>query len=183
MNEEYITITKELIAKASFSTRGLNKQQLMYLGFGYPLPKGKINQLIGSKIKNEDVEFLFRLKYMTKRKLKTIKITPIDLILSIRKNKVKNAKIKTNGFKSRSISFVFVNYEIEWKKQYNHPNWQRMRLFILDRDNFKCQKCGDEHSMLHIHHSHYSDGFIWEINPKYLVTLCDRCHSKAHKKK
>ena len=126
---------------------------------------------------------------MNSKKLKSLRIKPIDLIFngfskpSTKRYRKTKSSVKTNGFKPNVIKFVYVNYSIEWKKQYNHPNWQRMRLFILDRDNFKCQKCGDEHSILHIHHKHYSDGFIWEIDPRYLITLCDRCHSKAHKKK
>ena len=181
MEQEYTTITKEFIKKASPKECGtLSKYQLTYLGMC--LHRGWGKKLVDSKIKKEDVEYLFRLKYMDIRKLKKLKITPVKIILinvPIKRNK--KAKVKTNGFKS-VINFVLVNYEIEYKKQYYHPNWQRMRLFILDRDNFKCRECGDEHSVLHVHHKHYSSGFIWEIDPKALITLCDKCHGKAHKK-
>lgn len=186
MEMEHTIITKQIIKKAS-PKKGLIKQQFIYLGLGWPLKKGWGDKLLSSKIKTADLEFLFQLKYMSKQKLKTVEITPIELVYNPRelktvKPKTKNTKVSSNGYKS-IINFVFVNYEIEYKKQYYHPNWQRMRLFILDRDNFKCRECGDEHSILHVHHKHYSTGFIWEIDPRVLITLCDKCHGKAHKKK
>jgi len=118
---------------------------------------------------------------MSKRNLKTIKIKPVSLIYFIKSKKPKNKQVVSNKKKNNTLDFVPVNYPIEWNNQYSHPNWQRMRLFVLSRDNFKCQKCGDAHSQLHVHHKEYSDGFIWEINTDYLMILCDRCHSKAHK--
>ncbi|MCK5605311.1 HNH endonuclease [Candidatus Pacearchaeota archaeon] len=192
MEQEYTTITRQIIKKAS-PKKGLIKQQFIYLGLGWPLKKGWGDKLLSSKIKTADLEFLFQIKYMSKQKLKTVEITPIELVYTPRKlrtvkpkkqttKKSKYRKVTSNGYINELLNFVYVNYPIEWEKQYYHPNWQRMRLFILNRDNFKCQKCGDEHTQLHVHHKHYSDGFIWEVDPTYLITLCDKCHSKEHKK-
>lgn len=93
---------------------------------------------------------------------------------------VKKANLSTSF---DSIKFVEVNFSIEWAEQYNHPNWQRMRSYILNRDEFKCTKCGDEHTLLHVHHKRYSKGFVWQVEPKYLITLCDKCHAAIHNKK
>ena len=37
------------------------------------------------------------------------------------------------------------------------PRWQKKRLEILNRDEFKCRSCGDDKSTLHVHHGYYSE--------------------------
>lgn len=59
---------------------------------------------------------------------------------------------------------------------YKHPNWQRKRLEILSRDDFTCVACGDKESTLHVHHMLYPAGEVWEIDDKFLQTLCEDCH-------
>jgi hypothetical protein len=56
------------------------------------------------------------------------------------------------------------------------PKWQKKRLKILERDNFTCQFCQSKEDTLHIHHKKYSEGEPWEIEDKYLITLCKECH-------
>lgn len=56
------------------------------------------------------------------------------------------------------------------------PKWQKKRLEILNRDNFKCKFCGDIDSTLHVHHISYSEGEPWEIEDNLLITLCYECH-------
>lgn len=57
------------------------------------------------------------------------------------------------------------------------PRWQKKRLEILNRDEFKCQKCNDGKSSLHVHHKHYIYGKNpWEYDGDLLITLCDSCH-------
>ena len=58
-----------------------------------------------------------------------------------------------------------------------HPKWQKKRLEILSRDGFKCQKCKDGETTLHVHHEIYSNGKKpWEYDNKNLTTLCSDCH-------
>lgn len=58
------------------------------------------------------------------------------------------------------------------------PRWQRMRLEILERDEFRCQTCGDNKNTLHVHHRRYLKGHKpWEYDASDLVTLCEGCHS------
>lgn len=66
--------------------------------------------------------------------------------------------------------------------------WLAKRKVILSRDNNTCRWCGKTHG-LQVHHKQYhiikgSDEFIppWEYQNKYLITLCDTCHSVGHSK-
>lgn len=62
-----------------------------------------------------------------------------------------------------------------------HPRWQRRRLEILNRAGWKCEECGTEEDELHVHHKRYRRGAKpWEYDDDDLVSLCDRCHDKAH---
>lgn len=57
------------------------------------------------------------------------------------------------------------------------PRWQRLRLEILQRDDFACTHCGDNSSTLHVHHGYYEFGKEpWEYSPGSLKTLCESCH-------
>lgn len=65
----------------------------------------------------------------------------------------------------------------DYKKRLLDPRWQKMRLEILNRDEFTCQSCGDSESTLHVHHRYYISGNMpWEYSPKALITLCYSCH-------
>lgn len=55
------------------------------------------------------------------------------------------------------------------------PRWQKRRLQIMQRDDFKCQLCGDDKKTLNVHHLHYK-GMPWEALDKHLITLCESCH-------
>jgi len=58
------------------------------------------------------------------------------------------------------------------------PRWQKMRLQILERDEWQCQDCYDDKKTLHVHHRYYERGLDpWEYPPHSLVTLCEDCHS------
>lgn len=63
------------------------------------------------------------------------------------------------------------------------PRWQKKRLEILNRDDFRCTVCGDTETELHIHHEEYS-GDPWDASTDKLRSLCKYCHKVAefHKK-
>lgn len=64
-----------------------------------------------------------------------------------------------------------------YTKQLASPKWQKRRLEILQRDEWKCQKCGDGKIELHIHHKQYIKGKkVHEYEDWDLVTLCAHCH-------
>jgi len=57
------------------------------------------------------------------------------------------------------------------------PRWQKKRLEIFERDDWICQRCGDEESPLHVHHLRYAkSGNPWDSPFGDLVTLCEECH-------
>lgn len=68
------------------------------------------------------------------------------------------------------------------------PEWKAKRDCILKRDNNKCQWCGKQEN-LQVHHKYYSKYpnnvkvQPWNYPNDALITLCDECHQKAHKKK
>lgn len=60
------------------------------------------------------------------------------------------------------------------------PRWQRKRLETLERDGWKCRWCGNPKRNLQIHHKRYERGKPpWEIDSRFLITLCDKCHKKT----
>lgn len=64
-------------------------------------------------------------------------------------------------------------------EQYKHPKWQKMRLKILERDEYTCRLCKSTEKQLHIHHLEYRRGKkVWEYSPDNFLTLCSFCHSE-----
>lgn len=64
----------------------------------------------------------------------------------------------------------------EYRQKLLDPRWQQMRLRVLERDAWTCQKCRSTESTLHVHHIRYMDGDPWDIGAELLVTLCADCH-------
>ncbi len=72
------------------------------------------------------------------------------------------------------------------------PNWERQRQRVLQRDGYRCQRCGAPHTPerpLHVHHIRpfRTFGYIPGVNEAYkeanrldnLIALCPRCHRLA----
>lgn len=66
------------------------------------------------------------------------------------------------------------------------PRWQRRRLQIFERDEFKCRSCGcgidesPESVQLHVHHLRYEKNTDpWDYPSGDLLTLCNDCHECA----
>lgn len=56
------------------------------------------------------------------------------------------------------------------------PRWQKKRLEILNRDNWRCRLCGDMGATLHIHHLKYNKN-PWDSDSDDLICYCKHCHS------
>ena len=70
---------------------------------------------------------------------------------------------------------------MNYKEQYSHPKWQKKRLEILERDDWKCQSCGNTKSTLHVHHMEYiKDNKIWDYDNNNFITYCESCHEIIH---
>lgn len=70
----------------------------------------------------------------------------------------------------------------EYAELLKNPAWKTKRLRILKRDKFTCTQCGaGREGMLQVHHTWYPQGAKpWQVDDKYLVTLCRKCHEGEH---
>ncbi len=68
----------------------------------------------------------------------------------------------------------------------NSSKWMSKRKTILVRDGYRCRNCNCS-TGLQVHHRQYHvnrNGQMvdpWSYSGKYLITLCNECHSKGHK--
>lgn len=69
---------------------------------------------------------------------------------------------------------------MSYKKDLQSPKWQKKRKTILNRDNYTCQSCSDNETILHVHHLKYGVGKAWEVPNSWLITFCENCHMAAH---
>lgn len=66
---------------------------------------------------------------------------------------------------------------MDYKTQLKHPKWQKKRLEIMQRDNFKCTICGCDDKQLHIHHLYYLPNTkIWDYDNEGMKTVCYEHH-------
>jgi len=73
---------------------------------------------------------------------------------------------------------------MDYNEFLKNPRWQKMRLEILERDNWTCRNCGNTEEMLMVHHTYYAKGKRpWEYPAESLITLCHYCHSDIHDSK
>ena len=74
---------------------------------------------------------------------------------------------------------------MKWKsEELQHPKWQRIRLEVMERDNWACIGCGAQDITLHVHHIRYIEGRKpWEYCMADLTTLCSECHKSSHEAK
>lgn len=64
-------------------------------------------------------------------------------------------------------------------EKYKDPRWQKKRLEIMERDDFKCCDCHADNKTLNVHHKYYMFGKNpWEYDEGILITLCEDCHQR-----
>ena len=72
----------------------------------------------------------------------------------------------------------------KWSSAFRDSRWQQKRLKVMERDDWRCQSCGDkgEGITLNVHHIYYERGKApWEYEDDILITWCNKCHSARHK--
>lgn len=75
--------------------------------------------------------------------------------------------------------FNFNDMALNYYEQLQHPNWQRKRLQIFERDNFACKICGNTEHQLQVHHLYYiKDILLWEYDDELLQTVCETHHKQ-----
>ena len=64
-----------------------------------------------------------------------------------------------------------------YSEKLRDPRWQKLRLEIMGRDQFRCRLCHSKEKTLNVHHSYYSKGANpWDYPNDSLVTVCEPCH-------
>ena len=67
---------------------------------------------------------------------------------------------------------------ITYSQKLRDPRWQKKRLHILERDQWRCCSCGDDKSNLQVHHVIYAKKDPWDYSDDCYQTLCDKCHGE-----
>ncbi|MFA4944922.1 MAG: hypothetical protein WC789_09510 [Lentisphaeria bacterium] len=64
-----------------------------------------------------------------------------------------------------------------YSEKLKDPRWQKKRLEVMQRDEFRCVECGASDQTLNVHHAYYVRGREpWEYPDESLHTLCEPCH-------
>lgn len=59
------------------------------------------------------------------------------------------------------------------------PRWQKKRLEIFERDEWRCMLCDSRDKTLTVHHRYYLRGYEpWDYPNEALATLCEECHDE-----
>lgn len=120
------------------------------------------------------------------------------------KEKARQTRINNGSFKRTLEQNIAVSARLqgvsieEWKgfvsgerkQDCNSLEWRKMRRFILIRDGYKCQHCGDHNYKgrgsaikLHVHHiKQWITHPELRFDPENLILLCSKCHNEVHKK-
>ena len=73
-------------------------------------------------------------------------------------------------------------FKTKYSESLKNPLWQRKRLEIMQRDDFKCMYCLRRDAPLTVHHKYYEkDKKAWEYPDDCYVTLCEQHHIMFHK--
>ena len=76
---------------------------------------------------------------------------------------------------------VLIMTKEQYRQERLDPRWQKKRLEIMQRDEFKCRDCEGEKETLNVHHGYYVKGRkCWNYPSFALETLCRECHQKRH---
>lgn len=70
---------------------------------------------------------------------------------------------------------------IKYRRYLRSSDWKEIRGKILQRDKFKCKRCGKKAKQLEVHHKTYKR--IFKERYSDLVTLCSNCHTIVEREK
>lgn len=72
---------------------------------------------------------------------------------------------------------------MDYAEKLKNPKWQKKRLEIMERDDWKCQICSSKKNSLTVHHIRYMSGYEpWNYPESLLITLCENCHDFVHER-
>ncbi len=80
------------------------------------------------------------------------------------------------------MAYAGTRRQSDYSTKLRDPRWQKLRLQVLERDEWTCQLCCDSESTLHVHHKTYQRGKEpWEYELDNFLTLCESCHEEESK--
>jgi len=167
-----IEITKSILNKGKSINGGWSRKQVLVIGEDMNT-RGWKKRLLGKMIEEEKIQLFVDLKD------NHLKGT-VKEITTTRRARQKEKK-RVRHLKKDLKTMVKPSQNMTLKEQYAHPNWQRVRIVVLNRDEFTCKYCGNEHEQLHVHHLKYNGAYIWDTEIRFLVSVCKTCHKKQHK--
>ena len=66
---------------------------------------------------------------------------------------------------------------VRYSEKLKSPEWQKVRLKVLERDGWKCLKCKRSDKTVNVHHKGYEAGKEpWEYPLERYESLCEDCH-------
>jgi len=74
------------------------------------------------------------------------------------------------------------NPDIKNYQKGQQKDFYNVKAFVLDRDQYKCQKCESKKGKLHVHHIIFKSNKGTD-SPENLITLCEGCHKDLHEGK
>ena len=70
---------------------------------------------------------------------------------------------------------------MNYAEKLKDPRWQKKRLEIFERDEWKCRRCKSDDKTLAAHHIKYRRGLEpWDYPNEDLLTLCESCHEEEY---
>ncbi len=72
--------------------------------------------------------------------------------------------------------------KITYAEKLKDPRWQKKRLEIFQRDQFRCMECFSDEKSLQVHHIAYKGKNPWDTPNELLITYCHECHQKEEDK-
>ena len=96
----------------------------------------------------------------------------IKSILPVSKWKVETASFDIHKITNPDVQGI--NYQNGQQKRFYN-----VKAFVLNRDNYTCQKCKAKNTKLQVHHILYKSQRGTDT-PSNLITLCSNCHDKVH---
>lgn len=64
---------------------------------------------------------------------------------------------------------------MNYSEKLRDTRWQKKRLEVFQRDEFRCTLCQSKQKTLHVHHLKYNAD-PWDAEIDDLKTLCENCH-------
>ena len=93
------------------------------------------------------------------------------------------ARVSLGAHEIYKIKFnIFTGiFTLDWNFDFpEYPaNWSDIKKRVLQRDGYRCSRCGANNLSLHVHHKR-SLSHGGSNNPNNLITLCEYCHSRMH---